>query len=140
MAAPVTSSGDDRGVSCGQAVELPAHGNAGQPAAHLPNAERVKGCTATVRRAVQSYTKPHVCKPNIVSFYHQARTTCKHELCKAINYLIVRGSSCRGGSEDTASGSRGNPRMLRVCVHPSYGTAALTGSSPRAPGDPALSN
>lgn len=88
----------------------------------LPNAESRKGCTAIVHRVVQIYMKSHVCKLNASSFYHQVHTICKHELCKSINCLIVKGSSCKGCSEDR----RGSPKLLSVCVCLSYSTATVT--------------
>lgn len=60
-------------------------------------------------RLMQVYMTPHACKLNIGSFYQQVCTTCKHELCKTINCLIIRGSSCAGCGEDTHSCRRGSP-------------------------------
>lgn len=82
---------------------------AGSLLSTCPNASSRKGCMAAVHRAVEIYRKPHVCKLNIGSFYHQMCTTCKHELCKTINCRILRGSSCRSCLEDTASHGRGSP-------------------------------
>lgn len=100
----MTSSVGDRRASCGPGVPSPVHGNTEQPAVHLPKCKQRGGKGAQLLCiVVKIYMKPHMCKLKIGSFYHQACTACKYELCKTINYLIIRGSSCRGCSEDTAS-------------------------------------
>lgn len=88
---------------------LPAPQSQGRAAARTCPSHLAAISPSISARLMQVYMTPHACKLNIGSFYQQVCTTCKHELCKTINCLIIRGSSCAGCGEDTHSCRRGSP-------------------------------